>query len=334
MVRKASNVSVSSIDVELERATDRASKSDRYRNREGSISITGSGGSSTIATNGSSGSWFLEQVTFSADGAGDAVSLEMQVRDSDDTVITRGASSATSGHIDMQRAVVKPGWDIHAIVTQSDGNSYTVNVFPFVDIPSPEDTQASQGPAVFEDFERSSPKSAYNSNNTSAFTVQSSEVYQNSQSLRLDSGASQTSYLLSNSGLSDYPEVGDTWKIALYRDSTFSQPDNAWIWFCAQSDDNFPAGYAIKIEPDLLNINEYDSGGTVVEGDGTTTEATDEWITATIDHSKTSVSVSFSDAESGSVSIPGGSFASGRFGFSVGSSNNGPVYVDYARIDE
>ena len=66
MGKQASNADVSSIEVEVDGPEDAAGKQNRLRSGDGTLSITGSGGSATLDTNGSSGNWFLQRVTVHA----------------------------------------------------------------------------------------------------------------------------------------------------------------------------------------------------------------------------------------------------------------------------
>lgn len=214
-MRRATNADVANVEVEIDRPEDRASKKNERRSNSGSSSVSGSGGSNTIITNNSEGNWYLQTASVVAAGSSLALGVlqvQVQVRDENGTVISElEVDPAVSNLLVFGGHVVKPGWDVHAVVSQQDANNYTVNVRPSLRKPDPSSLAGSGGGStetsatVFEDFERSTPLSDY-AGDTTEYATTTSAVYHNDTALHYNSSTTNTRHeIVSTTGLSDYP---------------------------------------------------------------------------------------------------------------------------------
>lgn len=218
MVRKGTSANVSQIEVEVERPRDRGNKRNKTRSTDtGSTSITGSGGTETLITNNSTGDWYVDFVTVHALGASPGVvAAEIQVRDSDDNVVTGGITDAVAdGHIDLDGVILRPGWDLHMVYTQSDAGTYTVSAIPVIRKPEPSETPSGGGATTpsspdktVDDFE-DGDISEY-SGDTGNYSVQTADVHGGNQALESTSTGTPFFNIRSTSGLDNYPEAGDS----------------------------------------------------------------------------------------------------------------------------
>lgn len=214
MPRRASNASVSEIEVEIDRPADRAGKNDKVRSDSNSQSVSGSGASNvTAVSNSSSGNWFLEQVTAHAVGNSTYGNLQIVVRivDGSGTTKAEQVGDVNSEYIPFNGNVVKPGWSVEYDINQDDANSYTVLVRPLFRKPEPsesgtESNASSTTETVVDNFEDSG-LSEY-TEDTGDFTVQNSTVYNGSQALQGDNTGGPAQ-IVSTSGLPAYFAKGE-----------------------------------------------------------------------------------------------------------------------------
>lgn len=264
MVRTASNASVSEIEVEIDRPADR----DRKRNRVGgaagsaSVSITGSGSTGTLFTNNSATAWYLESVTASAAGAGDVVAVTVDVKDAQGNTKYSGTTGATSGVIPLGGVPVLSGESVDYTVTQSDANSYTVNIHPVIRQPDPE-TESSDtvnSTQLIDSFEDGGISEYGNS--TADFSVISDPTFDQSNALQ-NAATGSSSWMYSTSGLPNYPGSDDAFKFHVRSSAVGTSSNHSQeVWFGADSTGD---AYAVR-----FNWHENDNAF-VVKLDGAST---------------------------------------------------------------
>lgn len=269
-MRQATNADVAEVEVEIDRPTDRAAKDDNKRSNTGSLNVTGSGGNTTLQTNNSEGNWYLEAVSVVAAGTSLAlgtVQVRIQVRNSDDEVVTElEIDPAVQSFAVVQSQIVKPGWDVHMVVTQGDANTYDVSARAMIRKPDPA-TSASAGggsttagTTVYEDFERGTPLGDY-TGNTGEFGTTASTVYHGDTAIS-HNGAVDTDHDIVTTSLSDLPS--EPFKIRAQVRSEASNGggglDRIGIIFGAADTNNF---FAAQLWPESgdLDIIQVDGGG-------------------------------------------------------------------------
>lgn len=257
-MRQAVNSDVQRIDVEIDRPVDRSAKEGTVRgNDDGTISATGSGGSSTLVENNSESSWYLEHATCQALGAGAGiVQVTVQVRDASDNVITSGICDATgNGHIPFAGQIVKPGWDVHATVSQSDSESYDVTVIPVIRKPSPTSPKHIEPVQVIDDFESQS-LSAYTATSgaKSDWSFNTNDTYHGNVSIETSTGGAG---LQSTSGLTNMFEHGD--RAVCYVKSAGGQEASAFVHFAVADSNNFHRA-ELQFDNDRLYLETMEGG--------------------------------------------------------------------------
>lgn len=300
MVRKATNADVASIEVEIDRPIDRSGKDNRNRSNAGTLSVTGSGGTSEIASNGSEGNWFLEGASIVVSGTSlalGAVQVVVEVRDgSDNVVVEQGIDPAAGNYVPMGGQVVKPGWDVHLNVDQVDSNSYTIRAKPLFRKPDPSSTSGTGGGStettttVFEDWERSSPLGDY-SGDTGQFATTTSTLFYGDTALDYNTSTTGTKHRVVSTTLDDLPSQPFVLNAQIRSDTanTQSSPgdDSIGVIFGASDTSNlFEA--VLKPEKSNFTLNEIDSGSLTYIADessglGTETYDGDEWWRIKVD---------------------------------------------------
>lgn len=293
MVRKATAADVASVEVEIDRPVDRSGKENRNRTNAGTVSVTGSGGSAEVIANGSEGNWFLEGTSIVAVGtdlALGALQVVVQVRDgSDNMVVEQELDPAAGSHVPMGGQIVKPGWDVHLVVTQGDANSYTIRAKPLFRKPDPDSGSGGGGggsetsATIYEGWERPSPLSDY-SGNPGQFTTTTGTVYYGDVALHYDSGATDTRHRIVSTTLDELPSppfVIDARVRSDTSDVSSAGGDEIGISFGAADTDNL---FEATLVPERSNfrLNEIDGGGLTYianesSGLGTRTYPGDEW---------------------------------------------------------
>lgn len=273
MVRKATNAAVSDIEVEIDRPNDRAGKNDHIRSDEGTLSISGSGGTTTVVTNNSDGDWYLEGVSIHALASAGVVRAEIQVRDSGDTVLARHIGDGSGSYLPFNGQIVKPGWDVFADVDQSDSNSYTVNIYPQFRKPSagstPSGGASTEQPTweTIDGFE-SGGISSY-TGDTGEFTVVSDPTYTGSNALRGDNTANDVGEIVSTSGLDRYFKQGEKARAWVRATDISTDPDNVRtaVGYGAADTSNYYRVQCNFDETDNVYLQKV-SGGSVTNLDG------------------------------------------------------------------
>lgn len=203
------------IESDVDRPKDRQRKKDKVRTDESSQSVSGSGGSGTIITNNSEAKWYLENVTFYALGASvGTLAIEVWVEDDSGNVRNRLGTDVTTGFLDFDGDMVKPGWAVKYSVSQNDTNSYTVEKFAHIRKPEPKpegstvDTDTTTSDTV-DDFEDGDI--AEYSGDTTQFSTTTNDSYSGNNSLEQSADGSNYT-ITSSSGLDNYPTEGDKFR--------------------------------------------------------------------------------------------------------------------------
>lgn len=344
MVRFAGNNRVTEVDVEIERPVDRGRKRDVTRTNSATQPISGSGGSGTVKTNTSTSNWWIDHVTASALGATPgAVVVEIQITNTDGSVITSVTGDVHDYPMDLGGHVMKPGWSLDYVVSQDDSNSYDVDIHPIIRKPEPgssggsgdsDDTGTSTRIDSFED----GGLTEY-SGDTGDFSVVSTDSVHLDNSL----GTSSTSPVEIHSGsLENLPERGDTFSWWAKTSDLSMDTARIGVFFGRQDASN---NYHVRMNYNdaKLYLNENSStGANVSDFSGSVSGlANDQWDKYRVEWSGSSITAKVfpgGGSEGGSVSAPLSNFAhdaaSGGFGW-FGSVTDGTEHVraDSAQIE-
>lgn len=310
MVRNATNASVSEIEVEVERPNDRARKRNEIGGSAHSVtaSISGSGGSGTMITNNSAAPWYLELVTVSAAGAGDAVTVTVEVMDEGGSAVIPGTTNAANGVIPFDGVPILSGWTVDYTVTQSDESSYSVELHPVIRQPSPDgvsDSDTITTSLSIDSFEDSN-LTEY-SGTAGAFGFATSTTFAGSVSLE-GTGAGNDSHIYSAAGLSNYPGNGDTFRVHVRSSNVGDWQSNhrQEILYGAPNESSY-TGYVVRVnwhENDNVFLMEVENGiaqNIHAEGGVAGDLQADKWYTIEVDRSGIGSSVEVIDPEFGSV---------------------------------
>ena len=167
--------------------------------------------------------------------------------------------------------------------------------------------------------------------NTSAFSVQSSTVYDGTYALE---GSSGFDTIASTSGLSNYPEAGDNLSIRFYYPDTNLRTNK--IFFATQDasspNDN---GYSVVINgdnsPATFGIQK--DGSTLSSSTFTLSSYTGEWLEVLVDwNTDGSIDATFKDSSGNTittVSATDSKYTSGGIGFATQTSGGAPIWDLY-----
>lgn len=340
MVRQASNSSVSSIEVEVDRAADRSRKKDNVRSNTGSPTISGSGASGTLKSNTSSGDWYLETVSGYALSltSGGTVGITVEVADSDGNTKSQLAADVHNGYkLDFGGVNVKPGWDIKYSIEQDDSNSYTIEISPLIRKPNPSAPTTVEVADTIDSFEDGS-LSEY-SGATGSYSVTSSKSYHQDKCLKT---TTQASKIYSTSGLENYPERGDTFSYYFQATSTTVSDDpRCSLGFALQDKDNYREA-RVNIDEREILVREVVSGSdsTITRSPDVSGFDSDKWYKCVINWSDPLVFEIIDpadDSQMTSVSVSESSFSgtetNGGVSWYGSIENSNTLWLDNASIE-
>lgn len=339
-MRSASNSAVNDIEVEVDRALDRARKQNIVRTNPATTTVSGSGSTGTIVTNSSSGDWFLENVTTAALGATiGVVTVKVDITDSEGSIISSGITEANAGsEIDFDGHIVKAGWSVDYTVEQDDSSSYDVTILPIIRKPNPAEPKTVEETPVIDSFEDSGL--AEYGGDTGNFSVNSFNSYHLDSSLEYSNAAN--SHIYSLSGLENYPQKGDTF--SWYSTASLlsqSADANAGMTFGVSNSNNW---YHARVNYDdsKLFILEEDSGSTIVHKESSLGSNFEQnrWDKCTVEWGDTvrfHMTSSADNSTMASVQMPFTSFnnlrSDGGIGFRASVENGETVRFDKAVVE-
>lgn len=339
-MRSASNSAVNDIEVEVDRALDRARKQNIVRTNPATTTVSGSGSTGTVVTNTSSGDWFLENVTTSALGASiGVVTVKVDVANSDGEIISSGITEANAGsEIDFGGHIVKAGWSIDYTVEQSDSSSYDVTILPIIRKPNPAEPKTVEETPVIDSFEDSG-LGEY-SGDTGNFSVTGTASYHLDSSLEYSNAAN--SHIFSTSGLDNYPAKGDTFSWYSTASSLSQSADATAGMTFGVADSNNWYHARVNYDDSKLFFIEEDGGSTIIHNEsslGSGFEAS-RWDKCTLEWGDTvrfHVTSSDDNSTMASVQMPFTSFnnlrSEGGVGFRASVENSETVRFDKAVVE-
>lgn len=312
-MRRATNATVSDIDVVVERPPDRDRLNDQVRSNSATESISGTGGSAVLVTNNSEGNWYLDAVSASALGVTTpgVVVIDVAVRNSNDTVLVEQTFDVTESQIDYGGIQIKPGWDIFYDVSQNDTNSYNVEIEPLIRKPQPgsvtgggaSDDTATLTIDSFEDADISEY-----TGDTGAFTTQTSDVFH--LDTALECSATSGSAIVSSSGLDNYPGQGDTFAYETKATDAGGNNTMRVAGFYNIEDVNNQWATRVNFGDRKLLLLETVSGSTSIVGESNWSSdiVADTWFRARTDYGSDAVSATLYDTSTeetvASVDVP------------------------------
>jgi hypothetical protein len=350
MTRSASNAAVTEIEVEVERPADRARLLNVVRSGDNTTqSVTGSGAAeTTLVTNNSAGDWYLERMSFGTPGAspGTLVAI-VRVNDASGNLVYGMTGCCNQNNLDFEGAPIKPGWEVSYEILQGDSSNYTVNLWPMIRKPSPEQTSGDNTvsePDIIDGFEDAS-LSEYGGD-TGEFGTTTTTVYDGNTALSHTGTASNRHVITSSSGLANYPEAGDTFEFAVRIDDPgedagfiFGHNGSAGV-----SESMYEINYDHGSGQADCTIQAWNSAGTNdVLGFANGFSASGEWFRFRVSWPEQPtvdpIQVDVFDANGNNVATATGTddhtasgFTSGGVGWSAFKDSGGAVYHDLAKI--
>lgn len=285
MVREATNNSVSEIQVEIDRPADRARKQNQIggAGESSTISVSGSGASGTLLTNNSAGAWYIERIStnVSEDVGVGPLSALFEIKNANGNVTTAVVGDVVDGEFVFGGVPILTEWSLDYTIEQADSNSYGINAYPIIRQPDPtpgssyDGGQVNDSP-VIDGFEDNDLKEY--SGQTGSFSVTGNPTYQRSYALQADTGGnSGAEWIVSTSGLENYPSHGESFKFYVRSSAVGSSDDHRQeVWFAA---DGTGDAYALR-----FNWDEQDNFFAVKIAGGSTGTVMDEDKTVSGDY--------------------------------------------------
>lgn len=180
------------------------------------------------------------------------------------------------------------------------------------------------------------------SGSTSAFGIDTTTASDGSNSLYYDGAAvNGWSHLISTSGLSDYPQQGDTFRYGIYFSSNSADAQCVLSW-AAQSETWPPNGYGLRINhnpssADDITLEKDFSAFSDTSASTTATTPVDEWLTCVVgwadDGTLTGTVYDSADTQLAQVTATDTAYTSGGLGFEANYSSDASPRLDAIRID-